>query len=130
MVDYCGHLDDEGDFIPNPKKYKECKTAFCLAGYANLIRLTEEGFEPLGKKGTAFGNQFVSEAQAAKWLGMESNQCYDLFHLMRCSMGLSQFDELPADIHVKAAISCLEHVMETGAPNWHKALVEAGAIKE
>jgi hypothetical protein len=121
MQVFCAHLDH---LDVEPNKYVECKTAFCVAGYANLLRLQEEGAEPLSVESTEeeslkFSKQFNSEAKAAEWMGIEDKDYNNLFYVENAPISREYFDELKDSDRAKIIIAVLRHLIVSGDINWH-----------
>lgn len=130
MVDYCMTLNDEGEVDDcNPREYHPCHTAFCLCGYANLIRLRESGFDPLNNPQEVFYAQFLSELKAALWLGIKDEDYEELFHMNEAKLDRTQFDMLPAELRRKAAVTHLEQIANGGKVNWDRAFGDVGILE-
>jgi len=97
--------------------YHECNTACCLAGWANLINLSED----LGQKPAEINlDSLADSCRAAEWLGISEPQARELFS-GHWSANVSQ------------AIRCLEILRDQGSVQWdiaihgQVAMYEAGA---
>lgn len=126
MAGYVMHVDSKEDHQETdaPEKFIECSTAFCLAGYANLLRMEEEGESPKLVTGKTFYEQFASSAAAAEWLGI-NKMFYESLFLMNGGYQRDSFDSQPAKVRRQAAINVLSHLRDTGEIDWHKAIKNA-----
>ena len=114
------------------QQYAECKTACCLAGWANTFALAEEeGTDWKSITGYNFAAELGDRERAGHWLGITDYCTYiELFEIHSLQdigvMPLTKFDNLPAETRVSAAIAVLEHLRDTGYVNWLRALNSVG----
>ncbi len=125
-------------------KWIECGTAMCVAGWANLIRMTEEGVDYKAITDSEFRQAFESWHKAREWLGIAGyGPAEDLF---RCQIednvrfqleghtyivaGMDGFDRLPNATKRAAGIRVLEILRDTGEVDWQQALVDVGGTVE
>jgi hypothetical protein len=120
-----------------PTRYIECKTAFCIAGWSNLIRMEETGVKFKDRVGEGFECQFSSEWAALRWLGFgpedpDSDEIsQDLFYMDNVSTTSKYgFDSLPDDVRKRAGIRVLEILRDTDKVDWDQALRDAGALPD
>lgn len=93
-----------GTFVRNNS---ECGTTACLAGWANILRLGEQG------KGGNY--QFDSTYDAAEWMGLEQSKANDLFYDYRA-------DDLPDKERKAATIALLTKLRDTGEARWRDVI--------
>lgn len=124
---------------PIPEKeergqYHHCKTALCLAGWANYLRLKEESPSMLDSRD--FEDIIARTIPASGWLGLNYKHIHPLF-FMRTDTGynlidglnqsmIGWFDELPTDQRYASAIRVLEILRDENVVDWPRALRESG----
>lgn len=133
MGGWVSYLLDNDD---RPTKYVECGTAFCIGGYANLLRLQEAGEDPLavvssededGYYGNEFLRQFVDQGAAAAWMGLDCRSAHHLFMAITYSnRGIAEIDSLEPSRRAEVAIDVLENLIATGEVDWDKSLDKFG----
>ena len=118
-----------------PRRHIECGTAYCLAGWANLLRMTEIGIDYKSVRASdddpeAFIDQFSNADVAADWLGITTHQANRLFLMWNwesCNMpDTEEFDRIDPATRRAAAIRVLEILRDTGEVNWAQACADAG----
>lgn len=107
-------------------RISECNTAFCIAGYANYLRL---GHQAKHLSGSALRAEVSDAHAAAIFLDVDRDLANALF-LMDDSQfefdeGRMCFDNLPQDIRVKTAVNVLEHLIKTDEVDWDLAYEKA-----
>jgi hypothetical protein len=115
----------------NPPEYVECGTAFCLAGWANTLRLDEEKVNWKAIKGYPYRYQFSDYIEAGHWLGLLSREKMEALFYMGAMADVyagherDKFDGLPQPVRKAAGIAVLEHLRDTGEVNWPGAIAKA-----
>ena len=137
MGGFVSYIDENSRPEPDiqPTKMLDCKTAFCICGYANLLRMEQEGTDyrsVVGVESTLandfakndFLAQFGSQQKAGDWLEIDSITAHYLFY-MNDSDQRSWFDnEAEPQKRADAAIAVLEHLRDTGHVDWNSALMK------
>lgn len=106
-----------------PTEFVECGTAFCIGGWANMLR-DEASAKTL--KGAQFESFIQDEETAARWIGISYSQAQRLFRMENSDLGLLYFDRLPQAVRRQAGINVLELLIETGGSvDWDQAIEAA-----
>lgn len=130
MGNWFCHLNEEGEpEVDGERSYEPCHTAFCIAGWTNFLRFTEQ--EAINMEPSHFDRIMSNTDEAARRLGLVDEDGFPteganrLFYLD--NFGLSEFDNMPPNVRSAAAIRVLEILRDTGEVNWGEALRDAGA---
>lgn len=121
MSTFIDNLDENGKGLNNggeELKFLDCKTAFCIAGTANLLRV--ESIDP-SWNGFQLDRHFSDVDKAAEWMGISDDQASDLFY-MNGIISRNSFDQLSPAIRARAAKIVLETLIETGKIRWDEAI--------
>lgn len=127
---YISPVPDDGE----RGKHHACKTAFCIAGWANYLRLKEEAPDILNCRD--FEDHVTRYTAAAYWLDINWTHAQPLFFMrteyrhnlipdLDSSM-LKWFDDLPTPQRYASAIRVLEILRDENVVDWPRALKEAG----
>lgn len=126
------YAQDLGD-LQEAKIFKECGTAFCIAGHANVLRLAERGRKVATLNEGDFHHEINrSPARAAEWLGIsEDSDTYNgegeegqLFRMSGAfDWDVEMFDnDLSDDIRLAAGIRVLEILRDEDRVDWDEAI--------
>lgn len=135
-------LIDQPDYALTdpPLVHEHCKTAYCLCGHANFLRIEEEGrLGPENWVAKYAGHQpyvnEISDVKAARdWLGLEITEAANLFHMPTHggeTNGLrTLFDKLPGEQRARIVIDVLEGLLAGDGVRWYRAFAkELGMLK-
>ena len=124
MASFVMRMDGKGRVIDDvPDEYLECRTAFCICGSANMIRLNEAKVDWKRITGDDFASKFSDTITATDWLGIDQDQAHDLFYAS--PIGIEWFDSLPKKVRFYSAIAVLETLRDKNVVDW-AAAVDAG----
>jgi hypothetical protein len=99
----------------------ECGTTFCLAGWANVIRVAETGLNTETMNSRDFVSEIIGEDKAIGWLGISDRAGAHLFFTVG-SMRIHDFDDLPPNIRSAAGIRVLEILRDERYVDWDAAI--------
>lgn len=133
-IEYTPESGIDADKREAPTKYLECQTAMCVAGWANALRMLDEGkdYKKIVAADTdGFMAHFNSEEAACEWLGITYMEGRALFYL-ESHYGPSKyaFDKIAPEKRKIAGIRVLEILRDTGVVDWDQAIVDAGIAQD